>query len=51
VVKVTYRTETHTAVEGIDAGTEVSLVNPERKRRANAQSDAAAAPLGPGGGR
>ncbi|HEX6322081.1 MAG TPA: HlyD family efflux transporter periplasmic adaptor subunit [Vicinamibacterales bacterium] len=30
-VKVTHRTEAHTAVEGIDAGTEVSLVNPEKK--------------------
>ena len=31
-VKITHRTETHTAIEGIDAGTEVSLVNPDRER-------------------
>lgn len=30
-VKVTYRTEAYAAVEGISPGTEVSLVNPEKK--------------------
>jgi multidrug efflux pump subunit AcrA (membrane-fusion protein) len=50
-VKVTYRTETHTAVEGISEGTEVSLVNPERDQTKKASPGAAPAlPAGGAGG-
>lgn len=56
-VTITYRTETHTAVEGIAEGTEVSLVNPDRS--ATSQTTATnpmpdggnlGAPRGGGGG-
>lgn len=49
-VKITHRTETHTAIEGIDAGTEVSLVNPDRERTTERQNGAPGLP-GPGGPR
>ena len=50
-IEITHRTETHTAVTGIEAGTEVALVNPEKRRAgrgAGASETAAAA--GAGGG-
>jgi hypothetical protein len=47
-VKVTHRTETRTAVEGITAGTEVSLVNPEKNGKK--PSAPAGAPAGPAPG-
>lgn len=48
-VKITHRTETRTAIEGIAVGTEVSLVNPEKNaKKPNAASPA---PPGPGGPR
>ena len=50
-VTITHRTETHTAVEGITPGTEVSLVNPDRDHTASGQSSGPAAPPAPGGGR
>jgi multidrug efflux pump subunit AcrA (membrane-fusion protein) len=46
-VKVTHRTEAYAAIEGIDAGTEVSLVNPEKKP-GGAAAAAASAPPTPG---
>jgi hypothetical protein len=49
-VKITHRTETRTAVEGISAGTEVSLVNPEKSKSAKKNGAAAAAPAGPAPG-
>ena len=50
-VTITHRTETHTAVEGISPGTEVSLVNPDRDLTTSGQSNGPAAPPAPGGGR
>lgn len=50
-VTITHRTETHTAVEGISPGTEVSLVNPDRDRTTSGHSNGPAAPPAPGGGR
>jgi HlyD family secretion protein len=47
-VKVTYRTEAHAAVEGLAAGAEVSLVNPEKK--AGASAPAAGTGAAPAGG-
>jgi len=46
-VKVRYRTATHTAIEGVDEGTEIALVNPEQGAGAKA---APAAPTPAGGG-
>ena len=48
-VKVTHRTEARTAVEGISAGTEVSLVNPEKNAK-KTNGNGAAAPAGPAPG-
>ena len=48
-VKVTHRTETRTAVEGIAAGTQVSLVNPEKSAK-KSNGNGAAAPAAPAGG-
>lgn len=50
-VKITHRTETHTAIEGIAPGTEVSLVNPDRDRTTSGQGNGPAANPAPGGGR
>lgn len=50
-IAITHRTETHTAVEGISPGTEVSLVNPDRDRTTSGQSNGPPAPPAPGGGR
>jgi len=50
-VRITYRTETHTAVEGIPPGTEVSLVNPDRDQTTDGADGPPAPPLSPGGGR
>jgi multidrug efflux pump subunit AcrA (membrane-fusion protein) len=49
-VKITHRTETRTAVEGIAAGTEVSLVNPEKSAK-KPNAVAPPAPPAPGGPR
>ena len=48
-VKITHRNETRTAIEGISAGTEVSLVNPEKSAK-KTNGAPAAAPAGPGPG-
>lgn len=54
-VTITHRTETHTAVDGVAAGTEVALVDPDRRAgRSGGASGAPAAPVAParmGGGR
>lgn len=50
-VKITYRTEARAAVEGIAAGTEVSLVNPEKDRKKKPNAAAASAPAAAGGPR
>ncbi|MEX2271891.1 MAG: HlyD family efflux transporter periplasmic adaptor subunit [Vicinamibacterales bacterium] len=55
-VTIAYRTETHTAVEGIPEGTEVSLVNPDRSATQTSatnpmpDSGTIGAPGGRGGG-
>jgi hypothetical protein len=48
-VKVTHRTETRTAIEGIPAGTVVSLVNPEKNAK-KTNGNGTAAPAGPTAG-
>jgi multidrug efflux pump subunit AcrA (membrane-fusion protein) len=47
-IKVKYRTESHAVIEGLDEGTEVTLVNPEEQKKG---SKAAAGPQLSGGGR
>lgn len=49
-VKVTYRTEAYAAIEGIAAGTEVSLVNPEKKTSKAAAGTGAPAASAPRAG-
>lgn len=49
-VRITHRTETHTAVEGIPPGTEVSLVNPDRDQTTEGDGASPPSPLAPGGG-
>ena len=49
-VTVTHRTEARTAVEGISAGTEVSLVNPEKNKNGKKTNGNGAAPAGPTAG-
>ncbi len=50
-VEITHRTETHTAVTGINAGTEVALVNPERRRSGRGSGTGETPPPAGGAGR
>jgi HlyD family secretion protein len=50
-VEITHRNATHVAVEGLEEGTEVALVNPEAGRKDAASSSASQGPTLGGGGR
>ncbi len=49
-VKIKYRSESRTAIDGLKEGDEVSLVNPEKGLKKTAQPGAAAGPMGVSGG-